>query len=241
MSTPPPLPPPPYGQRECPGPPYNATNFTPTSSSNLPPPYNTIPTTYENLLNYAQNSPNYPWNTGTDAQQIFRSKQNVTYFNNINQQTAAIKSQNSLTGAQQPYPQFKSETERLMYKQGMALTAARNKFTGQNPTVPAGVPCYTTYQIINGQPPFYYNINNAVICSTVAPATVSYPAIFTPGTPLVAPGNPPQPGQFFISAGLISINIDTGTITIPGGTTGTYTVTYNVGSLSYEYTFTIQC
>ncbi len=131
------FPPPPYGQRECPGPPYNATNFTSANAVE-----------YSTLINYAKNSPNYPWNTGTDAQQIFRSNQNITYFNNINLQTQAIKTQNGTIG-QAPYPQFKSETERLMYRQGMALTAARNNFTGQNPSAPAGVPCSTIYQIIN--------------------------------------------------------------------------------------------
>jgi hypothetical protein len=184
--------------------------------------------------------PNYPWKTGTDAQQIFRSQQNVTYFNNVNQKTALIKEQNALTGAQQPYPQFKSETERLMYRQGQALTAARNVFRNQNPLAP-GVPCYTTYQIINGQPPFYYNIVPAVISSTIPPLTISYPVIFTPGTPLVTPGPPPVPGTFSINPppGPISINSSTGELTITGGTTGSYTVTYTVGSNVYEYSFTI--
>lgn len=99
-------------------------------------------------MTYAQSSPNYPWNTGTDAQQIFRSNQNITYFNNINLQTSSIKAQNGATG-KTPYPQFKSETERLMYKQGQALVAARLKVTGQNPIPPAGVPCSTIYQYIN--------------------------------------------------------------------------------------------
>jgi hypothetical protein len=131
---------PPYGERECPGPPYNATNFTSANG-----------VVYSTLINYAKNSPNYPWNTGTDAQQIFRSNQNISYFNGINLQTQAIRSTNVSLGAasQIPYPQFKSETERLMYRQGMALTAARNNFTGQNPSGPAGVPCSTIYEIIN--------------------------------------------------------------------------------------------
>jgi hypothetical protein len=225
---------PPYGERECPGPPYNATNFTPPTGPPLPPPYTNQPTNYSTLTNYAVTMPNYPWKTGTDAQQIFRSQQNVTYFNNVNQKTALIKEQNALTGAQQPYPQFKSETERLMYRQGQALTAARNVFRNQNPLAP-GVPCYTTYQIINGQPPFYYNIVPAV----VSVSTVSYPVIFTPGTPLVVPGPPPVPGTFTITAGPISINSTTGEITIPATTTGSYTVTYTVGSNLYVYSFTI--
>jgi hypothetical protein len=133
MSTPPP----PYGQREYPAPPYNATNFTSANSVE-----------FSTLQNYARNSPNYPWATGSNAQQIFRSNQNVSYFNGINRQTQSIRTANGTTGAQ-PYPQFKTQAERLMYIQGMTLTAARNQITGQNPSAPAGVPCSTIYQIIN--------------------------------------------------------------------------------------------
>jgi hypothetical protein len=129
--------PPPYGQRECPGPPYNATNFTAANSVE-----------FSTLQNYAKNSPNYPWATGSNAQQIYKSNQNVSYFSGINQQTQAIKGLNGLNG-NIPYPQFKTQTERLMYIQGMTLTAARNQITGQNPSAPAGVPCSTIYQIIN--------------------------------------------------------------------------------------------
>ena len=142
---------PPYGERDCPGPPYNATNFTPPTGPPLPAPYTNQPTIYSTLTSYAVTMPNYPWKTGTDAQQIFRSQQNVTYFNNINFITSSIKGQNALTGAQQPYPQFKSETERLMYRQGQALTAARNVFHNTNPLAP-GVICSTNYQIINANP-----------------------------------------------------------------------------------------
>jgi hypothetical protein len=130
-------PPPPYAETVCPGPPYNAQNFTATNS-----------TVYSTLQSYALNSPNYPWNTGSNAQQIFRSQQNITYFSNINQQTQSIRSANGASGSQ-PYPQFRTDAERLMYIQGMSLTAARNKFTGQNPSGPAGVPCSTIYGIIN--------------------------------------------------------------------------------------------
>lgn len=130
-------PPPPYGDYQCPAPPYNATNFTPES-----------PVVYQTLVDYAKNSPNYPWAAGSNAQQIYRSQQNVTYFTGMNQQTQAIKTANGTTG-NIPYPQFKSQAERLMYIQGMSLTAARNKMTGQNPSAPAGVPCSTIYGIIN--------------------------------------------------------------------------------------------
>ena len=129
-------PPPPYGQRECPAPPYNATNFTSANSVE-----------FSTIVNNAKNAPNFPWNTGTDAQQIYRSRQNVVYFNTLNQQTQAIKSVNGSVGTI-PYPQFKSQAERLMYIQGQSLTAARNQITGQNPSGPMGVPCSTIYGII---------------------------------------------------------------------------------------------
>lgn len=133
MSTPPP----PFQTNICPAPPYNATNFTAANSVE-----------YSTLVNYAKTQPQYPWNTGSNAQQIYRSKQNITYFNTLNQQTQAIKSINGSIGTI-PYPQFKTQAERLMYIQGQALTAARNQMTGQNPSGPAGVPCSTIYGIIN--------------------------------------------------------------------------------------------
>ena len=111
--------------------PYNATNFT------SGPIFNTI-------KSYGNNSPNFPLNAGTDAGQICMSRQNISYFNGLNKQTQDIKSVNGLH-----YPQFKSEAERLMYIQGLSLTASRNKTTGQNPSAPMGVPCSTIYQIIN--------------------------------------------------------------------------------------------
>jgi hypothetical protein len=126
--------PPPYQPQINAAPPYNATNFTQANPIEL-----------STLISYANTQPQYPWNTGSNAQQIYRSKQNISYFNGINQQTQAIKG----TGTNQPYPQFKTQTERLMYIQGMTLTAARNQITGQNPSAPAGVPCSTIYQIIN--------------------------------------------------------------------------------------------
>jgi hypothetical protein len=130
-------PPPPINPQICPAPPYNATNFTSANSVVL-----------STLVSYANNAPNFPWNTGTDAQQIYRSKQNTVYFNTLNQQTQAIKTQNGSSG-KIPYPVFKSEAERLMYIQGKELTAARNRVTGNNPSAPMGVPCSTIYQIIN--------------------------------------------------------------------------------------------
>jgi len=126
-------------QQVCPGPPYNATNFTPANS-----------TIYSTLLNNALTQPQYPLPTGSNAQEIYRNTQNISFFTALNQQTQAIKTQNTQnTLGRIPYPQFRSEAQRLMYIQGQAMTAARNNFTGQNPSSPAGVPCSTIYGIIS--------------------------------------------------------------------------------------------
>jgi len=136
------VPPPPYCDI-CPAPPYNATNFTSANSVE-----------FNTLLSYANNEPNYPWNTGTDAQQVYRSRQNISYFSGVNQRTKDIKNENNnriasgLPGDVQ-YPQFKSQAERLMYVQGMTLTSARNQLSGKNLSPPMGVPCSTIYEIIN--------------------------------------------------------------------------------------------
>lgn len=128
--------PPPFQTQVCPAPPYNATNFTPAN-----------PVEFNTLVSYANNSPNYPWATGSNAQQIYRSKQDISYFNGLNQQTIDVKN----SGTTQPYPVFKTDRERMMYIQGRVFTSARNQITGNNPSAPAGVPCSTIYQIINSQ------------------------------------------------------------------------------------------
>jgi hypothetical protein len=137
--------PPPFQSQVCPAPPYNATNFNTQNSAEL-----------STLITYANNSPNYPWASGSNAQQIYRSRQNIVVFNNLNQQTEAQRTANGnqgytpgITTGNQPYPRFKTDAERLMYIQGMSLTAARNRITGNNPSGPMGVPCSTIYQIIN--------------------------------------------------------------------------------------------
>ena len=119
-----------------PNPPYNATNFTSES-----------PTVYATLVSYAHNSPNYPLPTGSNADQIKRNTQNTTFFAGFNRQLQSVKTANGTSGTLS-YPQFKSESERLMYRQGLLATAARNKMTGQNPSLPTGVPCSTIYGII---------------------------------------------------------------------------------------------
>lgn len=128
---------PPFQTQVCPAPPYNANNFTPANSVE-----------FNTLKSYANNSPQFPWATGSNAQQIYRTTQDVSYFNSVNQKTIAVKditTSNSLP----PYPVFKTDRERLMYIQGQAYTAARNRVTGNNPSAPMGVPCSTIYQIIN--------------------------------------------------------------------------------------------
>jgi len=127
----------PFQSQTCPAPPYNATNFTSANSVEL-----------STIVSYANNSPNYPWDSGSNAQQIYRSRQDIIYFNSLNQQTSAVKAMTTSTYLP-PYPVFKTDRERLMYIQGKALTSARNLITGHNPSIPAGVPCSTIYQIIN--------------------------------------------------------------------------------------------
>ena len=133
---------PPYQEQTPVAPPYNATNF---NSGNAP--------IYSTLQSYAHNSPNYPLPQDSNQDQVQRNRANIAYFVNMNQQTQNIKNLNLTTPARLPYPQFRSEAEKIMYIQGMAMTAARNAFTGQNPSVPAGVPCSTIYGIIQASPP----------------------------------------------------------------------------------------
>jgi hypothetical protein len=138
----------PEDSQVCPGPPYNATNFTPPLYNNPSTIALHQPSIYSTLIYNAMTQPQYPLPTGSNAQQIYRNTQNISFFTALNQQTQAIKTQNGASGTI-PYPQFRSEAQRLMYIQGQAMTAARNNFTGQNPSGPAGVPCSTIYGIIS--------------------------------------------------------------------------------------------
>jgi len=134
---------PPYQDAsQRPYPPYNAQNFT---AENGP--------VYQTLQGYAHNSPNYPLPQYSNQDQVQRNRANIAVFVNMNQKTQEIKTLNTTTPAKVQYPQFKSEGERIMYMQGLNMTAARNKFTGQNPSAPAGVPCSTIYDIECAPPP----------------------------------------------------------------------------------------
>jgi hypothetical protein len=130
---------PPQGSPEtrngCPLPPYNAQNFNSASAS-----------VYNILQVAARTQPSYPLPPGADARQVALQTQNISLFNGLNQRTQAIKTAN-VAGI--PYPSFRTESERIAYVQGQTAVAARNKFTGQNPSLPAGVPCSSIYGIIN--------------------------------------------------------------------------------------------
>jgi len=133
---------PPYQEQVPVAPPYNATNF---NSANGP--------VYSTLQSYAHNSPNYPLPQDSNQDMVQRNRANIAYFVNMNNQTQTIRNLNTTTPAKVQYPQFKSDQERMMYIQGLYMTAARNNFTGQNPSAPAGVPCTTIYEIINATAP----------------------------------------------------------------------------------------
>ena len=128
----------------CPMPPYNATNFTDGG------------TVQQTLQSYARTQPQFPLPPGSNANAIYRNTANLIYFNMLNQQTAAIKASNVNNYAKAPYPQFKTEGERLKYLQGKMANAARIAVTGNIPAAQAGfrqttmgVSPSTNYQIIN--------------------------------------------------------------------------------------------
>jgi len=105
---------------------------------------------FSTLQSFAQTSPNYPLPVGSNARLIAENQANVAYFNAINQQTINIRSSVQAGATHLPYPQFKSEGERLKYIQGKVTTAARSVLVpSQNPVGTAGVPLSTIYQIIN--------------------------------------------------------------------------------------------
>jgi hypothetical protein len=136
-------PPPPYQDVVTPaGPPYNAQNFTPANG----PVYNT-------LQSYAHTSPNYPLPQDSNQDMLHRNTANIAILVNMNQKTQLTKTLNTTTPAKVQYPQFKSDQERIAYMQGLYMTAARNKFTGQNPSLPSGVKCQTIYDIQDAPAP----------------------------------------------------------------------------------------
>ena len=124
-------------RNSCPMPPYNATNFNSDS-----PIFTTLQT-------YASTMPFYPLPQGTDIKQLALYTQSATLVNAMNDKTTAVKDSNDYLTA--PYPRFKSHAELISYKQGLLYAASRNMVTGSNPSLPAGIPCSTIYEIINSE------------------------------------------------------------------------------------------
>lgn len=124
----------------CRQPPYNAQNFTSAQS-----------TIYQTLVSNARTAPYYPLNTGANKKEIGEYRQGISVFDGMNQKTLEFTQLNTSTlYGNIPYPTFSSESERLKYKHGQLMTAARNRMTGENPSLPAGVSYSTIYEIQNG-------------------------------------------------------------------------------------------
>lgn len=124
----------------CPHPKYNSLNFTSTNA-----------TIYAELLAYARTEPYYPLDRGADKKQVSDYRMGIATFQSMNQKTIQIKQLNeTIPTGNIPYPTFSSESERIKYKHGQMMTAARNRMTGENPSLPAGVPYSTIYQIQGG-------------------------------------------------------------------------------------------
>ena len=114
-------------------PPYNTLNFT---SANAP--------IYQTLTTIAQQSPNYPLPPSADAAQIADLRANLTYYQSINQQTQAVRSTVQAGAKNLEYPRFKTEGDRLKYRQGLMAMAARRVLNPAAVTMPVS----TNWQII---------------------------------------------------------------------------------------------
>ena len=103
------------------------------------PPYNSVKN--KNYVTFA-NQPQFPLDTGSNAQQLLEQNGALSYFMGLNQRVNAVVSTNVANGTKLPYPTFKSQTERLLYQQGQTVAAAKAR---ANPTLTAN----TIYDIIN--------------------------------------------------------------------------------------------
>ena len=103
------------------------------------PPYNSVKN--KNYATFA-NQPQFPLDTGSNAQQVLQQNGALNYFNGLNQQVDAIISTNVANGTKLPYPTFKSQAERLLYQQGQSVAAAKAR---ANSTITVT----TIYDIIN--------------------------------------------------------------------------------------------
>ena len=103
------------------------------------PPYNSVKN--KNYVTFA-NQPQFPLDTGSNAQQVLQQNGALSYFMGLNQRVDAIVSTNAAGITNLPYPTFKSQGERLLYQQGQAIAAAKAR---ANSTLNVS----TIYDIIN--------------------------------------------------------------------------------------------
>ena len=103
------------------------------------PPYNSVKN--PNYSTFA-NQPQFPLNTGSNAQQLLEQNGALSYYMGLNQQVAAVVSTNVAGTTNVAYPTFKSQGERLLYLQGQTAAAAKAR---ANSTLTVS----TIYDIIN--------------------------------------------------------------------------------------------
>ena len=103
------------------------------------PPYNSVKN--PNYSTFA-NQPQFPLNTGSNAQQLLEQNGALSYFMGLNQQVATAVSTNVAGTTNIVYPTFKSQGERLLYLQGQTAAAAKAR---ANSTLTVS----TIYDIIN--------------------------------------------------------------------------------------------
>jgi hypothetical protein len=103
------------------------------------PPYNAPQN--PNYSTFA-NQPQFPLNTGSNAEQVLQQNGAFSYFNGLNQQVAATVSTNVAGTTNIAYPTFKTQGERLLYLQGQTVAAAKAR---ANSTLTVT----TIYDIIN--------------------------------------------------------------------------------------------
>ncbi len=114
------------------------------------PPYNNSDNA--NFTTFAQRSPNFPYNTGSNHSQIVSNNSSNTVYNHIN----AVNTQIKNSGGGVPYIMFKSDQERIKYLQGQ-MAAQTRALALTNPSLPspafptptASDLCTNVFSIIN--------------------------------------------------------------------------------------------
>jgi len=104
-------------RNSCPAPPYN---------SSLNPNFTTF-----------ANQPQFPLDTGSNAQQLQGQNNALSYFMGMNQRVLDVVN----SPANIPYPTFRSQGERILYLQGQTAAAAKGMATQ--------MVCSTIYDYIN--------------------------------------------------------------------------------------------